>query len=60
MLPIMTIAVKKNQFILGKKMENVLLITNGNVKVKSIYVEGIENGTWGYWYENGQVAWGNT
>ena len=33
---------------------------NGQVKIKSVYVEGVEDGTWGYWYENGQVAWGNT
>ena len=29
-------------------------------KIKSVYIEGVEDGTWGYWYENGQVAWGNS
>ena len=41
--------------------------SSGDIQAVIIHVDGIENGTWGYWYDNGednpaaqQVAWGNT
>lgn len=40
---------------------------SGDIKAFIIHVDGVEHGTWGYWYDNGeedyseqQVAWGNT
>jgi antitoxin component YwqK of YwqJK toxin-antitoxin module len=40
---------------------------SGDIQAVIIHVDGVENGTWGYWYDNGdsdpseqQVAWGNT
>lgn len=40
---------------------------SGDIQAFIIHVEGVEHGTWGYWYDNGadnhaeqQVAWGNS
>lgn len=40
---------------------------SGDIQAFLIHVDGVEHGTWGYWYDNGeenhgqqQVAWGNT
>ena len=49
---------RKVSFVLGKENDTAYTYyMNGQLKVMCIYVHGVENGTWGYWHENGQIAW---
>jgi antitoxin component YwqK of YwqJK toxin-antitoxin module len=59
---------RKARFINGKDHDTAYVYyESGDIQAVLINVEGVENGTWGYWYDNGadnpspqQVAWGNT
>lgn len=59
---------RKARFSNGKDTDTAYVYyESGDIQAFIIHVEGVENGTWGYWYDNGaenqaqqQVAWGNT
>ncbi|CAG5078649.1 toxin-antitoxin system YwqK family antitoxin [Parvicella tangerina] len=59
---------RKASFVNGKDNDTAYVYyESGDIKAFIIHVNGVEHGTWGYWYDNGpedhseqQVAWGNT
>lgn len=59
---------RKASFSNGKDNDTAYVYyESGDIQAFIIHVDGVEHGTWGYWYDNGadnhseqQVAWGNT